>query len=176
MCFHAISTYFHFQHLLGFLTIYNVSFPIFVLSSRVVLDSPVCNSKVKVEGPLKCEWHSPLNAKFITECQFITECHECRLHLEYYEYYKLTFNNGKYICDKLYALTTLAVKSITANSNNREPRRIPAKKICCLLSRSRKIRRAVQKDVKQKIPASSCIHRCTQAFSHECGRMRRYDC
>ena len=58
----------------------------------------------------------------------------------------------------------------------REPSRIPAKKICCLLTKSRKLRKAFRRKVKRDIPDSSCIYRYTQAFSHECQRVLSCKC
>ena len=45
-----------------------------------------------------------------------------------------------------------------------EPSRIQAKKICCILTKSR------------DIPDSSCVYCYTQAFSHECQRVLNYKC
>ena len=59
---------------------------------------------------------------------------------------------------------------------DREPSRIPAKKICRLLTKSRKLRKAFRKKIKRDIPDSSCVHRYTQAFSHEYQRVLSYTC
>ena len=58
----------------------------------------------------------------------------------------------------------------------REPSRIPVKKLCCLLTRSRKLRKAFRKKIKRGIPDSSCIYCHTQAFSHECQRVLSCKC
>ena len=62
------------------------------------------------------------------------------------------------------------------HKREREPRRIPAKKICCLLTKSRKMRKAFRKKIKRDIPDSSCIYCYTQAFSHECQRVLSCKC
>ena len=59
---------------------------------------------------------------------------------------------------------------------DRAPSRVPAKKICCLLTKSRKLRRTVRKEIKGNVPASSCIHRYTQASSHEYQRVVSNNC
>ena len=58
----------------------------------------------------------------------------------------------------------------------REPSRIPAKRICRLLTKSRKLRKASRKKIKKDIPDSSCVYRYTQAFSHECQRVLSFKC
>ena len=59
---------------------------------------------------------------------------------------------------------------------DRAPSRVPAKKICRLLTKSRKLRRAVRKEIKRNVPASSCIHRYAQASSHEYQRVVSNNC
>ena len=58
----------------------------------------------------------------------------------------------------------------------REPSRIPAKKICRLLTKSRMLRKAFRKKIKRDIPDSSCVHPYTQAFSREYQRVLSYKC
>ena len=58
----------------------------------------------------------------------------------------------------------------------REPSRIPGKKICRLLTKSRKFRKVFRKKIKRNIPDSSCVYRYTQAFSHKCQRVLNYKC
>ena len=62
------------------------------------------------------------------------------------------------------------------HQREREPSRIPGKKICRLLTKSRKFRKAFRKKIKRNIPDSSCVYRYTQAFSHECQRVLNYKC
>ncbi len=59
---------------------------------------------------------------------------------------------------------------------DRAPSRVPAKKICRLLTKSRKLRRTVRKEIKRNVPASSCIHRYTQTSSHEFQRVFSNNC
>ena len=56
-------------------------------------------------------------------------------------------------------------------SRDREPSRIHTKKICRLLTKCRKLRKAARKDMKKNVPASSCIHRYTQSSSYEYQRV-----
>ena len=58
----------------------------------------------------------------------------------------------------------------------REPSRIPAKKVCRVLTKSRKLRKSFRKKIKRDIPDSSCVYHYTQAFSHECQRVLNYKC
>ena len=62
------------------------------------------------------------------------------------------------------------------HQREREPSRIPAKKICRVLTKSRKLRKAFQKKIKKNIPNSSCVYRYTQAFSQECQKVLSYKC
>ena len=55
---------------------------------------------------------------------------------------------------------------------DREPSRIPCKKLCRLLTKSRKIRKQVRKHIKKNVPRSSHIHCLMYAFSHERRRLR----
>ena len=50
---------------------------------------------------------------------------------------------------------------------DREPSRIPAKKLSRLLQKSRKLRKIVRKHIKKNVPRSSRIHRFTYALSRE---------
>ena len=49
----------------------------------------------------------------------------------------------------------------------REPSRIPAKKLSRLLQKCRKLRKLVRKHIKNNVPRSSRIHRFAYAFSRE---------
>ena len=60
--------------------------------------------------------------------------------------------------------------------HEREPSRIPANKICRLLTKRRKLRKAFRKKIKRDIPDSSFFYRYTQAFSDECQRVLSYKC
>ena len=54
---------------------------------------------------------------------------------------------------------------------DREPRRIPGKKISRLLTKSKNIRKLVRKQIKRNVPRSSHIHRFVFAYSHERKRL-----
>ena len=88
----------------------------------------------------------------------------------------------KFICDKNPQSELLFIGNYQHNHSrcryqrDREPSRIPAKKICRLLTKSRKLKKAFRKNVKRNIPDSSRVYRYTQAFSHECQRVLSYKC
>ncbi len=83
-----------------------------------------------------------------------------------------TMNSGTNNDEKYQHSTFLSYKQ----RRDRAPSRIPAKKICRLLTKSRKLTRAVRKEIKRNVPASSCIHRYTQASSHEYQRVVSNNC
>ena len=86
----------------------------------------------------------------------------------------------KFICDKNLQcdLINYQHKSCLTRQyqRDREPSRIPAKKICRLLTKSRKLRKSFRNKIKRNIPDSSCVYRYTQAFSHECQRVLSCKC
>ena len=68
----------------------------------------------------------------------------------------------------IYQKSVLTVRHIRhVVRREREPSRIPAKKLSSLFKKSRKLRKLVRKYIKKNVPRSSRIHRFTYAFSHE---------
>lgn len=84
----------------------------------------------------------------------------------------ITMNSRTNNDEKYQHITFLSYKQ----RRDRAPSRVPAKKICRLLTKSRKLRRAVRKEIKRNVPASSCIHRYAQASSHEYQRVVSNNC
>ena len=89
----------------------------------------------------------------------------------------------KFLCDKHSKSQLIFNEDYRRNNclsqqyrREREPSRIPAKKICRLLTKSRKLRKAFRKKIKRDIPDSSRVHRYTQAFSHEYQTVLSYKC
>ena len=72
---------------------------------------------------------------------------------------------GKFVYQKS-VLTVRHIRRHVAR-REREPSRIPAKKLCRLLQKSRKLRKLVRKHIKNNVPRSSRIHRFAYAFSRE---------
>ena len=58
-----------------------------------------------------------------------------------------------------------------ASPRDREPSRIPAKKLSRLLGKSRRSRKLVRKYIRKKVPRSSHIFRLLDASSHERHRL-----
>ena len=77
---------------------------------------------------------------------------------------------AKFVYEKC-LLTVIINQKRHVGRRDREPSRIPGKKLSRLLKKNRNIRKLVRKYIKKNVPRSSHIHRLVYAFTHERKRL-----